>query len=84
MFKRILSLALAVLMIASMCFAFASCGGNGDGDDFKIGFICLHDETSTYDKNFIDAALAAKAALGLTDDQVIIKKAPQDHRLTGG
>lgn len=23
--------------------------------DFKIGLICLHDENSTYDKNFIDA-----------------------------
>lgn len=24
--------------------------------DFKIGIICLHDDSSTYDKNFIDAA----------------------------
>ena len=38
----------------------------------KIGFICLHDENSTYDKNFLDAAKEAKAALGLTDDQVVI------------
>ena len=41
--------------------------------DFKIGFICLHDENSTYDKNFIDAALRMKAALGLSDAQCIIK-----------
>ncbi|MDO4330037.1 MAG: BMP family ABC transporter substrate-binding protein [Lachnospiraceae bacterium] len=41
--------------------------------DIKIGFIFLHDENSTYDKNFIDAANAAKEALGLTDDQVIFK-----------
>jgi len=42
-------------------------------EDIKIGFIFLHDENSTYDKNFIDAANAAKEALGLTDDQVIFK-----------
>ena len=41
--------------------------------DFKIGFIFLHDENSTYDKNFIDAAKAAQAKLGLTDEQVIYK-----------
>ena len=41
--------------------------------DFKIGFICLHDEKSTYDKNFLDAANKAIAALGLTKDQYIIR-----------
>ena len=43
-------------------------------EDFKIGFICLHDEKSTYDLNFINGAMSAKEALGLTDEQVIIKK----------
>ncbi len=42
-------------------------------DDFKIGFICLHDESSTYDLNFINAAKDAQKAIGLTDEQVIIK-----------
>ncbi len=42
-------------------------------EDIKIGFIFLHDENSTYDKNFIDAANAAKEALGLSDEQVIFK-----------
>ncbi len=41
--------------------------------DFKIGFICLHDEKSTYDKNFLDAADEVIEALGLTKDQYIIK-----------
>ena len=72
MFKKILSLALAVLMIASMCFAFTSCGA-GD-DEFKIGVILLHDEASTYDKNFLEAVERAKTTLGLTDSQVIYKK----------
>ena len=41
--------------------------------DFKVGFIFLHDENSTYDNNFIDAANAATAALGLTQEQVLFK-----------
>ena len=40
--------------------------------DFKIGVICLHDETSTYDKNFIDSVKAAAKTLGLADSQVLI------------
>ena len=34
---------------------------------FKVGFICLHDENSTYDLNFINAAKAACERLGITD-----------------
>ena len=41
--------------------------------DLKVGFIFLHDENSTYDKNFIDAVQAAQAALGLDDDQIMLK-----------
>ncbi len=41
--------------------------------DFKIGFIFLHDENSTYDLNFINAAKEAQAALGLSDEQIIFK-----------
>lgn len=40
--------------------------------DFKIGMICLHDENSTYDKNFIDGLKEVQKAMGLKDDQVII------------
>ncbi len=42
--------------------------------DVKIGFIFLHDENSTYDKNFIDAVEAVKAELGLSDEQIVMKK----------
>lgn len=69
--KKVLSLVLAVLMLISVTAAFASCGDAKD--DFKVGFIFLHDENSTYDKNFIDAANAACAALGLTENQIIMK-----------
>ena len=43
-------------------------------ENFKIGFICLHDESSTYDLNFINAVLKYQEALGLKNDQVIIKR----------
>lgn len=42
-------------------------------EDLKVGFIFLHDANSTYDKNFIDAANAACAALGIGESQVIMK-----------
>ncbi len=71
--KKILALLLAVVMV----FALAACGGNGDKDDnnadFKVGFIFLHDENSTYDKNFMDAAKAVQEELGLTNEQVLYK-----------
>ncbi|MBR6004631.1 MAG: BMP family ABC transporter substrate-binding protein, partial [Clostridia bacterium] len=41
--------------------------------DIKIGLICLHDENSTYDNNFILALKEVQAELGLSDDQVLIK-----------
>ena len=47
-----------------------------DSIDFskvKVGLICLHDENSTYDNNFIQAMKAAQKDLGLTDEQVLIK-----------
>ena len=76
--KKLLALILAVATL----FCFAACGTeapveevaeNTDAEGIKVGFIFLHDENSTYDKNFLDAALAAKEALGLTDEQVIVK-----------
>ena len=52
-----------------MIFAFSAtltgCGSGSGDSDFKVGFICLHDENSTYDKNFIDAANAACDSLGV-------------------
>lgn len=41
-----------------------------DCSTVKLGLICLHDENSTYDKNFIDAAKAAQEALGF---ELVIK-----------
>lgn len=70
----------AMLLALVMVFALCACSNKTDDDkgndaaaNFKVGFICLHDENSTYDKNFIDAAKAACANLGLSEDQYIIK-----------
>lgn len=72
---------IAILLAAVLCFALVACGGNGGNDTTtaddngtskvdtsnvkKVGFIFLHDENSTYDKNFIDAAKAACEKLGV-------------------
>ncbi len=70
---------IAILLSAVMLFSFAACGDSKDDGKFKVGFIFLHDENSTYDKNFIDAAKNAQKALGLEDDQVIFKtNIPED------
>ena len=71
---------LAMLLALVMALSLVACGekkddtqGNGDGDGtaakVKVGFITLHDENSTYDKNFIDAAKEACANLGLVENE---------------
>ena len=71
--KKILSLLLVAVMVVASIAVFTGCSEDAAGDDFKIGFICLHDENSTYDKNFLDAVDVATKELGLSADQVIIK-----------
>ena len=36
----------------------------------KVGLICLHDESSTYDKNFIDSMYRALEKLGLSNSDL--------------
>ena len=65
--KKTIALLLSLVMVIGMV-AFTGCGSKDDssnGGDFKVGFICLHDENSTDDKNFIDAANAACEELGV-------------------
>ena len=71
MTKKIVSLILAIVMVAALGISFASCSSS---DEFKLGVILLHDENSTYDNNFIVAVKEAAKSLGLKDSQVIIKK----------
>lgn len=62
---------IALLLAVAMLFCFAGCGtkdtnsGSDAKSDLKVGFIFLHDEQSTYDKNFMDAAKAACKAMGV-------------------
>ena len=92
MFKKILSVVLAVLMVATLAVAAASCGKTekrlGESADllprkdittnvtipadFKVGLITLHDENSTYDKNFIDAFKSATKGMGIADGNVFV------------
>ena len=71
---------LALLLALTMALCLAACGNtndqpagsgaSGSGDaapSVKVGFICLHDENSTYDLNFINGAKEACEALGITD-----------------
>lgn len=78
--KKILTVLMIVCLAAALCAVFVACEDSNqkptfdiNDPEFKVGIICLHDENSTYDKNFIDAFKSATAELGLTDDQVIIK-----------
>ncbi len=80
--KKFLALILALVMALSL----VACGEKapaaddaGTPDDavvestVKVGFICLHDENSTYDLNFLNGAKEAIANLGLTEADYIIK-----------
>ena len=62
---------IALLLAVAMLFSFAACGSGED--EFKVGFICLHDEKSTYDLNFLNGVDEVKKTLGLKDSQVIVK-----------
>ena len=79
--KKYVAMLLALVMVFALCACGSKTDDVGSADaDFKVGFICLHDENSTYDKNFIDAAKAACANLGLSEDQYIIKTGiPEDQ-----
>lgn len=81
--KRILAIVLAVVLVAA---AFAGCSSSSGDDkktddnnatveakdpaDITVGFIFLHDENSTYDKNFLVAAEEACKNMGVN----ILKK----------
>ena len=81
--KKFLALIIALVMALSL----VACGEQKQPDapdvpddgkqqqtaSIKVGFITLHDENSTYDLNFINAAKKAIADLGLTEDNYILK-----------
>ena len=74
--KKIITILLAVVTAVTCCFAFAACGTPEssttppEGSTINVGLITLHDDNSTYDKNFIDAF---KAACQAKDVEAVIK-----------
>lgn len=69
--KKILSLVLAIAMVMGL-FAVSAAA---DASNVKIGFIFLHDENSTYDLNFLNAAVEACEKLGV--EYVMKKNIPE-------
>ncbi len=84
MMKKISALLLALAMVFALC----ACGNNDAKDNdkkddakIKVGFIFLHDENSTYDLNFMNAAEQACKDLGLDESQYVFKKnVPEDQK----
>ncbi len=78
--KKVLALVLVIALVASLAAVFTACNKDNGSDgfkpiakeDIKFGLICLHDNNSTYDKNFIDAFKSAMADLGLSESQYVI------------
>ena len=74
--KKLIALAMSALLAVSMssaAFADETEAFAEIPEDFKAGFIFLHDENSTYDLNFINAAKEAAEILGMSEDQIILK-----------
>ncbi len=64
----------AVVLALVLCLSVFACTASADVSNVKLGVILLHDEDSTYDLNFINGVYEAVEALGLTEDQLIIKR----------
>ena len=79
-FNKVLALCLALVLVVG---CFAACGETTPDDpkaeNIKVALICLHGDSSTYDKNFIDAFKLACENKGLTaDDYTIVTDIPED------
>ncbi len=60
--KKVLSVLLAMVMI----FSLAACGSSeseASDEVYKVGMVCIGDENAAYDRNFYNAADAAKEIL---------------------
>ena len=66
---------LSIILVVAALFAFSPAVFAEDADvsGMKVGFICLHDENSTYDLNFINAAKAACENLGISEENYFIR-----------
>ena len=80
--KKLLTLLVTAILAVTCCLGLTACGDSTkpyegikkvNYEDMKVGLICLHGDSSTYDKNFIDAFKAACAAKGISEDRYFIK-----------
>lgn len=85
--KKFIAILIAVLAVFALVACTTTTNNNENQDatqkpadadavDYskvKIGVICLHDENSTYDANFINAIKDVQKKLGLADNQVIVR-----------
>ena len=80
--KRLIALLVCLVMV--MMPLMAACGGGGGeeapaGDEggaaMKVGLITLHDENSTYDKNFLDSFQESRDKMGV--EGIIMKNVPE-------
>lgn len=84
MFKKIMSLVLALSMTACAAVSLSSCGNNeteqsGENSDVKFGIILVGDEAEGYTKAHMDGIKEAAKELNISDDQFIWKyKVPED------
>ena len=72
--KKLLALVLALVMALGLC-ACAKEPADDKKEAMKVGLICLHDENSTYDLNFITAFKEACEKAGVTP--VIVTNKPE-------
>lgn len=71
--KKVAALGLVAAMAITGLGAFAGCdNGSVDKDTITVGFIALHDDQSTYDKNFLDAIKEACKNKGIPDSNLKI------------
>ena len=64
----------ALMLALALCLSAFVFTASAEIADVKLGVILLHDENSTYDLNFINGVMDAVKALGLTEDQLIMKR----------
>ena len=64
----------ALVLALALCLSAFSFSAMAEYEDIMLGVILLHDEDSTYDLNFINGVNEAVALLGLSEDQVIMKR----------
>ncbi|MBR0463210.1 MAG: BMP family ABC transporter substrate-binding protein [Clostridia bacterium] len=72
--KKLVSILVAMTLVMSM---FAVCASAEGATNVKVGFIFLHNENSTYDLNFINAAKEACEELGV--EYVLKTNVPEDQ-----